>query len=67
MARQVLVGLLLAHSAAARLNGLTGFADDGVDAARFPTDVFAGMIGAAAGDDDGYGACVSHDISLLSP
>ncbi|KAK3307464.1 uncharacterized protein B0T15DRAFT_179272 [Chaetomium strumarium] len=64
MARQFLVGLALAHSAAAHLNGLTGFADDGVDAARFPTDAFAGMIGAAAGDDDGYSACMTADAII---
>ncbi|KAK4240876.1 hypothetical protein C8A03DRAFT_41610 [Achaetomium macrosporum] len=66
MARPVLAVLALAHSAAAHLNGLTGFADDRVDAARFPTGVFAGVIGAAAGDnfDDGYNACVTADAII---
>jgi hypothetical protein len=65
MARRFLAALALAHGAAALLEGFVDVLVE-VNEVRVVPDVFAGIMQAAAGSDNGYDACVAANDILTS-
>ena len=65
MARRLLAALALAHGATALLDGFVDVLVE-VNEVQVAPDIFAGIMQAAAGSDDGYDACVTADAILSS-